>query len=183
MKVHAVTTAALGVVILTLVGLQAQQRVTTSSGPSGTLTPIDYIEIRQLAARYGHAVDTGAGDGDAYASLFAPDGAFLDPAGRPTTGQENLAALARRTARGPQTAWHYIVNHIIEPTPEGAVGKQFLVHFRYGDPDEPNGVFGGGHYNDVYVKTPDGWRFKSRQFIPSQGTPQSLTPQAPASAR
>jgi hypothetical protein len=182
-RVHAVMTLALTAVVAALVGLQAQQRSGEPPGSPGTLTPIDYIEIRQLAARYGHAVDTGAAEGDAYASLFAPDGAFLDPAGRPTTGPEALAALAKRTARGPQTAWHYIVNHIIEPTPDGAVGKQFLVHFRYGDPNEPNGVFGGGHYNDVYVKTPDGWRFKSRQFIPSQGTPQSLTPQAPASAR
>jgi hypothetical protein len=25
----------------------------------------------------------------------------------------------------------------------------------------------GGHYEDVYVKTPAGWRFKKRDFIPS----------------
>ena len=40
-----------------------------------------------------------------------------------------------------------------------------------GDGDRPNDVFGGGHYDDVYVKTPDGWRFKRRQFIPSEGGP------------
>src|SRR6185295_7994558 len=26
----------------------------------------------------------------------------------------------------------------------------------------------GGHYEDVYVKTSDGWRFKKRDFIPSK---------------
>lgn len=178
MKRNAILTVASTASALALMGLLHAQQPGVA-GTSGTLSPIDYIEIRQLAARYGHAVDTGADDGGAYADLFAPNGEFLSPTGRATAGRDDLAELARRTARGPQTAWHYIVNHIIDPTPDGAVGKQFLVHFRYGDPDAPNGVFGGGHYDDVYVKTPDGWRFKSRQFIPSQGTPQSL---APASA-
>ena len=134
------------------------------------LTPLDYIEIRQLVARYAYAVDTGADNGNVYASLFAPDGAFADRAGRETTGREPLAALARRNTRGPQSAFHFIVNHVIEPTREGAVGKEYLLQLRIGDGERPNGVFGGGHYDDVYVKTPEGWRFKRRQFIPSEGT-------------
>ena len=85
-----------------------------------TLTPIDYIEIRQLAARYGHAVDQGAANGYAYADLFAPDGTFGQ-----TRGRDELAALAKRTARGPQTPWHFIVNHVIEPTEDGAKGKEY----------------------------------------------------------
>lgn len=42
------------------------------------LTALDYIEIRQLASRYAYAVDSGAENGNVYASLFAPDGAFAD---------------------------------------------------------------------------------------------------------
>jgi hypothetical protein len=134
------------------------------------LTPLDYIEIRQLVARYAYAVDTGADNGNVYASLFASDGAFADRTGRETTGREALAALARRNTRGPQSAFHFIVNHVIEPTREGAVGKEYLLQLRIGDGERPNGVFGGGHYDDIYVKTPEGWRFKRRQFIPSEGT-------------
>jgi hypothetical protein len=134
------------------------------------LTALDYIEIRQLVARYAYAVDTGADNGNVYASLFAPEGAFADRAGRETTGREALAALARRNTRGPQSAFHFIVNHVIEPTRDGAVGKEYLLQLRIGDGERPNGVFGGGHYDDVYVKTPEGWRFKRRQFIPSEGT-------------
>ncbi len=137
------------------------------------LTALDYVEIRQLVARYAYAVDTGADNGNVYASLFASDGAFADRAGRETTGREALAALARRNTRGPQSAFHFIVNHVIEPTREGAVGKEYLLQLRIGDGERPNGVFGGGHYDDVYVKTPDGWRFKRRQFIPSEGSPSA----------
>jgi len=133
------------------------------------LTPADYIEIRQLVARYAYAVDTGADNGAVYAGLFADDGAFADRMGRETKGRDALAALARRNTRGPQSAFHFIVNHVIEPSPEGAVGKEYLLQLRIGDGERPNDVFGGGHYDDVYVRTSDGWRFKRRQFIPSEG--------------
>ena len=166
---------ALGAAVLASTIVQAQDDTTESSGGVMTLTPLDYVEIRQLAARYGHAVDQGAGEGFAYADLFAPGATF----GR-TTGRDNLAALAKQTAKGPQTAWHFIVNHVIEPTEDGAKGMQYLVHLRYGETGQPNAVWGGGHYEDTYVKTEDGWRFKTRRFVPSQGTPDSLEPQAAA---
>lgn len=143
-----------------------------AQGPSAaaSLTPLDYIEIRQLVARYAYAVDTGAEEGRVYASLFAADGAFADRSGRETKGRDALAALARRNTRGPQSAFHFIVNHVIEPSPEGARGKEYLLQVRIGDGDRPNELFGGGRYDDVYVKTADGWRFQRRQFIPSEGS-------------
>jgi hypothetical protein len=156
---------------------EAQDGAAKTTGRPVTLTPLDYVEIRQLAARYGHAVDQGAGEGSAYADLFA-DGATFGQ----TTGRDNLAALAKRTAKGPQAAWHFIVNHVIEPTEDGARGRQYLVHLQYGDAGKPNAVWGGGHYEDTYVKTAAGWRFKTRRFVPSEGTPESLKPQ-PAAAR
>lgn len=154
---------------------QAQTSAPPAPGARGALSALDHIEIRQLVARYAYAVDTGAGDGAVYASLFAPDGAFVDRMGREVRGRDALIALARRNARGPQSAFHHIVNHIIEPSPEGgAVGRQYLLQLRVGDGDRPNEIFGGGHYRDRYVKTPDGWRFLRRQYIPSEGTPATL---------
>ena len=143
-----------------------------ASGKLMTLTPLDYVEIRQLAARYGHAVDQGANDGYNYADLFAPGATFGQ-----TTGRDNLATLAKRTSKGPQTAWHFIVNHAIEPTEDGAKGMEYMVHLRYGEDGKPNAVWGGGHYEDTYVKTPDGWRFKTRRFVASEGTAGALQPQ------
>jgi hypothetical protein len=168
---------ALGAGVPASAAAQAQDSTGKASGPLTTLTPLDYIEIRQLAARYGHAVDQGAAEGYAYADLFAEGATFGQ-----TTGRDNLAKLAKGTARGPQTAWHFIVNHVIEPTADGAKGKEYLVHLQYGDGVKPNAVWGGGHYEDTYVKTPDGWRFKTRRFVPSDGTPESLLPR-PAATR
>jgi hypothetical protein len=153
-------------------GIQAQSSAAGKPAASfAGLTPSDYIEIRQLVARYAYAVDTGADNGNVYASLFAPDGAFADRTGRETKGKEALAALARRNTRGPQSAFHFIVNHVIEPSSEGAVGKEYLLQLRIGEGERPNDIFGGGHYEDIYVRTPDGWRFKRRQFIPSERGP------------
>jgi hypothetical protein len=146
-------------------GLNGQSRARENTAG---LTPFDYIEIRQLVASYAYAVDTGAGNGYVYADLFAPEGAFLDRNGRATKGRDDLAALARRNTRGLQSAFHFIVNHVIEPSPEGATGKEYLVQLRMGEPGRPNDIFGGGHYEDVYVRTPEGWRFKQRQFLPSE---------------
>ena len=154
---------ALGLGALTLLTAEAQQPSSAGPGKILPLTPLDYVEIRQLAARYAHAVDQGADNGYAYADLFASDGAFGD-----TRGRDELAALAKKTARGPQTAWHFIVNHVIEPTEDGARGKEYLLHLRYGEPGQPNIVWGGGHYEDTYVRTLNGWRFKTRRFIRSE---------------
>jgi hypothetical protein len=49
--------------------VHAQQKVT-----GGTLGAADYIEIQQLVARYGYAVDTHADNGYAYADLFTATG-------------------------------------------------------------------------------------------------------------
>jgi hypothetical protein len=161
-----------------LVGRAQAPSSAASSAKAPALSALDYLEIRELVARYAYAVDTGAENGAVYASLFAPDGAFLDRAGKATTGAENLAALARRNTRGQQSAFHFIMNHVIEPSAEGATGKEYLVQLRIGEGQRPNEIFGGGHYEDVYVKTPLGWRFKQRQFLPSERPEPSPAPPA-----
>ena len=151
-----------------------------------TLTPMDYIEIRQLVNWYAFAADTGSNNGYDYADLFAPDGEFMRPYAK---GREQLAAFARGPRLGPDNTVHYIMNHVIEPTPDGAIGKAYLIEFNWAiAPAQATGggagtgpangwdIVGrkagelartGGHYEDVYVKTPVGWRFKKRDFIPS----------------
>ena len=155
--------AALGVGILTLVTVHAQHNV------GGTLSAMDYIQINQLINRYAYAVDTGADQGGMYAGLFAPDGKFLQRGGVVHTGREALASVGYRASRGPQSVFHYLMSPAIEPMPDGnARGKEELVQFTIGDNGAPSTVFGGGHYDDIYERTQDGWRFKQRQFIPSQ---------------
>jgi hypothetical protein len=139
---------------------------------SSTLTALDYLEIEQLVASYGHALDNGLGQDDngaAYASLFAPDAVF----GRPyTKGEEALKALARAQPHNRRFARHFLTNIVIEPAPGGAVGRQFLVVVDQGEGDKPSSVLLGGHYEDVYVKTPGGWKFKQRTLYPTRTGPQ-----------
>ena len=148
------------------------------TAPQGSLSAWDYMQIEQLVASYGHALDSGFGkgdNGDAYASLYTKDGvAFLN-----TKGYDALAALAREQPRGPNYVRHYITHHLIDPSPEGATGKAYLAVLDIGEDGKPNTVFLGGHYEDAYVRTPDGWRIKTRHLLPPKHGPQP----APAAAR
>jgi hypothetical protein len=164
---------AAGAATLALVTARAQQRTPKAPG----LSAMDYIQIQQLVSRYPYAVDTGARNGEMYAALFAPDGVFAQRNGD-VTGQDALAATARRFQRGPQSAFHFLMDHVIEPTPDGAIGKEYLAQFVFGDNGMPSRIFGGGHYDDVYERTAEGWRFKRRQFIASQGGFEVTTPTA-----
>jgi hypothetical protein len=63
------------------------------------------------------------------------------------------------------------VGEIIVPTPEGAKGTSYLLMI-----DGPaNQIYWAGWYEDVYVKTSVGWRFKSRVHVagPKAGIPAS----------
>jgi hypothetical protein len=160
-------------VLATAAGAAAQGA--RSAAKSTTLTAMDRIEIQQLVARYGYALDTGADNGYAYADLFAPDGVFVGmnqgEKGRSYRGRETLAALARGGQRGPNFVSHFITNMLIEPSPEGAVGRQYAVVMDIGENNKPSSISHGGHYDDVYVKTAAGWRFKSRVFYASESGP------------
>jgi hypothetical protein len=131
------------------------------------LTAEDYVEIQQLAARYSHALDTGEGNGYEYADLFVPDGAAFDR----WIGREKIAEIPRWNPHGPHYVRHYGMNHLIEATADGAIGKQYVVVIDLGKEGTPNTIFLGGQYQDVYVRTPKGWRFKSRTEFPSTSAP------------
>ncbi len=149
---------------LAFAAVQAHQRGATAAGPG--FTGADYAEIQQLVARYPYAVDTHADNGYAYADLFAPDGAFGQ-----TKGREQLAALARKTQAGragPNYARHFLTNVIIQPSSEGATGTQYLIAIDVGEGGNASSIVHGGRYDDVYVKTPAGWRFRSRVLVPSK---------------
>jgi hypothetical protein len=142
--------------------LEAQR----GAAPAPALTVDDYVQIRQLVASYAFGLDGGGNNGYAYADLFAPDALFVRP---PTTGRDNLAKLALDQPHGPIYTRHFITNIVIEPTPAGVTGKQYLVVIDVPEkPGQTGSVFVAGHYEDQYVKTAQGWRFKRREFIPSR---------------
>src|SRR5712691_2923373 len=137
----------------------AQQK----SGP-GTLTDQDRAQIRQLSDAYGRAL--GLCQAEEYADLFAaPDGYFASgPRGR-VAGREKLLALLRSERHcndGSEKSVRNIPSSVvIEPTPDGATGRAPLAN--------------AGHYEDTYVKTAVGWRFKGRTYISPQEEAAKLT--------
>lgn len=133
-----------------------------------TLTAEDRLEILELLHRYMFILDAGEDhdNGYGYADLYTEDGTF----GNRPPGREALAAAAGRAPdggysevhqRGPQNQIHISVGEIIVPSPEGARGTSYLLMI-----DGPaNQIYWAGWYADVYVKTPRGWRFKSRVHV------------------
>lgn len=141
--------------------------------PARALTALDYAEIHQLIARYSFALDTCADNGYQYAGLYTPDGVDIRTNGDRYQGREKLAEVSGGGVRGCQDASgpghttdrikHMAVNIVIEPSPEGARGKSYLVEIGAGG--QPTHVEFTGWYQDSYVKTAQGWRFKSRAHI------------------
>ena len=161
----------LGVGLLMSVTGRTQERRADASSAPMELTALDYFEIQQLAAKYAQAIDTCSNNGYDYADLFTEDGFFAPfrdgQLGRKSQGREALAQASGGGAKGctgagwiKQGVHHLYVNHIITPTAEGATGTINMLMIGLGG--DPNKIEHDGYYEDTYVKTPKGWRFKSR---------------------
>lgn len=175
--------------LLVILGVAAAGALVTSIPAATkvpTLTALDYIEIQQLVNQYAFAIDTCSNNGFDYADLYTPDGVFYWGVGsRKSVGREQLAEAAgggkngckklqTATAEHP-LATHTTVNLIIEPSPEGATGKSYLVY--PGDSGTHSDSTHSGHvggYQDVYVKTVHGWRFKSRLHVFPPAVPGTI---------
>jgi hypothetical protein len=154
--------AFVGVVFVAAAGGQPRSGA-QSQAPA--LTAMDYIEIQQLVSSYPYGLDGNTDNGESYANLFAPGAVF----GRPRTeGHENLKALANTQPRGAKYVRHFITNHVIEAAPGGATGKEYVAIIDIGENGNASAIALGGRYDDEYVKTPQGWKFKTRTFTPSR---------------
>ncbi|HEV7716329.1 MAG TPA: nuclear transport factor 2 family protein [Steroidobacteraceae bacterium] len=141
------------------------------------LTPQDYIEIEQLSNKYSFAIDTCTNKGYDYADLYTADGEFgvAEEWGKPgRVFAKGRDALAKADGGGPDGCvdpktmrgygiTHIIINVVITPTATGAVGRCKLLALGVGG--NPTTIEQQGGYEDVYVKTKDGWRFKTRFHV------------------
>ena len=161
------------VTLAVLTTLYAQQK---QPPPAGALSALDYFEIQQLPNRYAHAIDTCANNGYDYADLYTADGKFIDNFTEEGFRQKGLLRaqgrdqLARAAGGGSagckNVGWkdwsHLMLNHVIQPTAEGATGRSYLVVI---GEKGPNHVQRFGGYEDLYVKTPAGWRIRQRVHV------------------
>ena len=139
-----------------------------------TLTTQDYIDIQQLYARYNMAHDSS--DAKLLEAVFTPDGEFVSGGNR-RSGRGMIAATAVKKER-PQVR-HMATSITIAPSPEGARGTSYVMLVN--GQATPPAISGTGFYEDVIVKTSEGWRFKTRNYFPqsapaaAQAGPQSST--------
>lgn len=172
-----------------LIGAAAVMPVHAQSGRGSgpELTAQDRVEIQDLVTRYARALGSCAAE--EYADLFAPGGGYFfssirgevgtrerliglvkserqcnptanpnpnaNPNATPGRGTPANAAPAGRAGGGPVVT--------LEATPEGIKGVASLGN--------------AGGYEDTYVKTPNGWRFKARSVITPQEAAAKLTAQ------
>ena len=156
---------------------RAYTGVTSVQAQERTFTALDYQEITQLINRYAYGIDTCANNGYDYADVFTADGVFIDKnsdagfkaGGRVLAkGREALATLVGGGSRGCKTklVWtdwsHLMLNHQITPTPQGATGRTYLVQMGM---KGPGTIARHGGYEDVYVRTQEGWRIQSRTHV------------------
>jgi hypothetical protein len=160
---------ALGLGSVALVTLRAQPK-------AHTLTALDYIEIQQLVNRYAQAIDSCSNNGYDYADLYTPDGVFIDKFSPGTLekggivrarGREQLAEASGGGKLGcKNVGWkdwsHLMINLVVTPSVDGATGRVFLVAIGDGGPDH---VKREGGYEDIYIKTEQGWRIKQRTHV------------------
>ena len=139
----------------------------------GALTAQDRLDIQDLYWWYAHGQNSA--DAELFASAFTEDGVFRVSATQAVVGRDEIAefisgSFAGRVGDSGRRHWHNAWR--ITPSPEGARGRVYWLVF---DVDKGDAVPGlpvdgprapqfrsTGIYEDVYVKTPEGWRIQSR---------------------
>ncbi len=111
----------------------------------------DYMEILQLYFRYPLLLDSG--DAEGYADLFTADGSFNDRKGR-------AALIDFVKTRAATTVRHAPLTPVITATADGASGT--VLNLFVDVAPMPAVVTRITQYRDTLVKTPAGWRFKTR---------------------
>jgi ketosteroid isomerase-like protein len=117
---------------------------------------LDLEEIRDLARRYAHCV--WQRDATGAAELFAEDGE-MDTGDRPPIRGRAAIRASYDEIFESQEFRPMVHNHVIDLDGETATGTCYLdVRATLEGVDE----VGLGTYQDHYVRTTDGWKFRSR---------------------
>lgn len=166
--------AALALLSGTSITLLLPVRYEALAQETAELTAMDYIEIQQLVNRLSFALDYCTNGGQDFADLFVDGGEFIIDNGdgnpRKMNNREQLIAVAGgpgcESRKSPPSSYilHLSEGLVIEVSPEGARGTSYAIYpsskGKYFQDDVAGQL---GIYHDVYVKTPDGWRFRSRR--------------------
>jgi hypothetical protein len=168
--------AAAFVLVAQLAAAPAAQAQPAQPQSVPSLTAQDYIAIQQLVNRLNFALDYCGNGGRDFADLFVAGGRFVIDQGdgmpRLIDTRDGLIGLAGGpgcdSRREPPSAYilHLAESLVIEATADGARGMSYAIYpesqgRRFSD--EVAGQL--GIYYDDYVRTENGWRFRSRRHV------------------
>lgn len=122
-------------------------------------------EIRELTARYCHAVVDG--DAETIVGLFCDDGAFRTKKFE-YRGDAELRGMYEGGV-GAKSHKPFIQNHVIELTSATEATGRCSVEIRIFENDEA--ITAAGHYLDAYRKQDGRWLFADRFFQPYHFAP------------
>lgn len=133
---------------------------------SGALSLADRSEIIALLSKYYAAIDDKRLDQAAVASVFAPEGKLVNPAGVEFVGWKHI--LDRETTNFAQfrSTHHVTCDHVIESEGDAARMRVNMIamHMWTTEGSDPyslqNHFISGGVFHAVAVRTEVGWRLR-----------------------
>ena len=128
----------------------------------------DGQEIAKLKAAYCHYADGGwdgrlSHDYDRVVSLFTPDGVWDGGQFGKSVGRTAIRELFKSFQQKLPFAVHRVSNPVIEVNGDSGTGKWHIVADLIRAEDN-QAVWMAGDYSDEFVRTPEGWKFKSLKF-------------------
>jgi hypothetical protein len=130
----------------------------------------DKLEILEMIGRYSHGVDDL--QAETYAGVFMEDGAFKGPNGAGVKGQGQFKGLINiYKARRGNLRWrhHQSTTIFLELGENRAVTRTYLMTTGMVQEGEPPASGLTAMYEDEFVRTPAGWRIKSREISKVKG--------------
>jgi hypothetical protein len=145
----------------------------TQPNPAEVQEMIDKMAIGELQSRYMYALDWY--DADAYAGVFTEDGVLEWPEGS-CKGRKaifeacvKIGAFYNKLAEGsaptkPARKRHFVTNRVITINGDRAHAVSYWFDLFNDNMGRIPYVPAYGHYDDELIRTPEGWRFKSRMI-------------------
>ena len=142
-----------------------EHRPRIPKGSQVNLTPEDYIEIHQLISMYPRDVDPGAVRDATW--MFTEDARSVisgSPMLKPEDFKDFYGGLVAADGQAKQGGVrHFNSSYVIVGLPDGtARGSSYMMGVTRREEGGRPEVSLFGKYEDLYVKTPEGWRMKER---------------------
>ncbi len=156
------------VAIALVVALAGVGFVNAQDSASTALTGQDYEEIKALYARYNQGSDFR--DAGLFLSAFAED-AVMTRGGRDIVGMDALRADRAERYQGKTGdvgRRHMNGSFLISATEGGAEARAYYLLLDV--TARPPTMISSGYYEDVFVRTIDGWRIQHRTLFSYEGT-------------